>query len=232
MEEDENNCVVGVARTEGVLKVLAGEFSSKRVSFVEGDVSEESTSKLAVATAIRVFGQLDSVIANAGLLGPVLSIAKLDVEEWKQTFDINLYAVVHLVQHALPHLKKSGAGRIVAVSSGAATKPYSGWYAYGSSKAALNHFILTLADNEDQISAISVAPGVVETEMQEEIRTVHAPNMDAAGAQRFIDLFKNKELASPQEPGRVFVKLVQQGWGSDLNGKFVRYNNESLRSYQ
>ncbi|KGR23496.1 hypothetical protein MG9_00431, partial [Candida albicans P37037] len=133
--------------------------------------------------------------------------------------------------HSLPHLKKTN-GKVIAVSSGAATKAYSGWYAYGSSKAALNHLILSLASDEKDVQAISIAPGVVDTEMQTDIREKFGKNMTPEGLQRFVDLHENKQLASPEEPGTVYAKLALQEWSEDLNGKFLRYNDEILKAYQ
>lgn len=229
--KDPNTKVIAVARTEAPLKVLANTYGSDRVGFVAGDITDPETSKKAVELAVSKFGQLNSIIANAGVLEPVGPIESTSVDEWKRLYDINLFAVVELIKLSLPHLKKVN-GKVVAVSSGAATKAYSGWYAYGSSKAALNHLILSLASDEKDIQAISIAPGVVNTEMQTDIREKFGKNMTPEGLQRFIELHENKQLAPPEEPGTVYAKLALQGWPEDLNGKFLRYNDEILKAYQ
>lgn len=229
--KDPNTKVVVVARTEAPLEALANKYGSDRVDFVVGDITDSSTSEKAVELAISKFGQLNSIIANAGVLEPVGPIESTSVDDWKRLYDINLFAVVELIKHSLPHLKKTN-GKVIAVSSGAATKAYSGWYAYGSSKAALNHLILSLASDEKDVQAISIAPGVVDTEMQTDIREKFGKNMTPEGLQRFVDLHENRQLASPEEPGTVYAKLALQGWSKDLNGKFLRYNDEILKAYQ
>ncbi|EEQ42729.1 conserved hypothetical protein [Candida albicans WO-1] len=229
--KDPNTKVVVVARTEAPLEALANKYGSDRVDFVVGDITDSSTSEKAVESAISKFGQLNSIIANAGVLEPVGPIESTSVDDWKRLYDINLFAVVELIKHSLPHLKKTN-GKVIAVSSGAATKAYSGWYAYGSSKAALNHLILSLASDEKDVQAISIAPGVVDTEMQTDIREKFGKNMTPEGLQRFVDLHENRQLASPEEPGTVYAKLALQGWSKDLNGKFLRYNDEILKAYQ
>ncbi|RLP61744.1 hypothetical protein L150_00430, partial [Candida albicans Ca529L] len=229
--KDPNTKVVVVARTEAPLEALANKYGSDRVDFVVGDITDSSTSEKAVKSAISKFGQLNSIIANAGVLEPVGPIESTSVDDWKRLYDINLFAVVELIKHSLPHLKKTN-GKVIAVSSGAATKAYSGWYAYGSSKAALNHLILSLASDEKDVQAISIAPGVVDTEMQTDIREKFGKNMTPEGLQRFVDLHENRQLASPEEPGTVYAKLALQGWSEDLNGKFLRYNDEILKAYQ
>ncbi|KAL1580686.1 short chain dehydrogenase [Candida albicans] len=229
--KDPNTKVVVVARTEAPLEALANKYGSDRVDFVVGDITDSSTSEKAVKSAISKFGQLNSIIANAGVLEPVGPIESTSVDDWKRLYDINLFAVVELIKHSLPHLKKTN-GKVIAVSSGAATKAYSGWYAYGSSKAALNHLILSLASDEKDVQAISIAPGVVDTEMQTDIREKFGKNMTPEGLQRFVDLHENRQLASPEEPGTVYAKLALQEWPEDLNGKFLRYNDEILKAYQ
>ncbi|EER31931.1 conserved hypothetical protein [Candida tropicalis MYA-3404] len=223
--------VIVIARTQAPLKALEKQFGSDRVGIVTGDITDPQTSKKAVELAISKFGQLNSIIANAGVLEPVGSIDSITVEEWKRLFDINLFSIVELIKQSLTHLKKTN-GRVLAVSSGASTKPYSGWYAYGSSKAALNHLIMSLAAEEKDIQAISIAPGVVNTEMQVDIREKFGKGMSAEGLQRFIDLHEKKQLAAPEEPGTVYANLALKGWPQELNGKYLRYNDEVLKSYQ
>ncbi|QEL59904.1 hypothetical protein SBP28_001931 [Candidozyma auris] len=132
---------------------------------------------------------------------------------------------------ALPHVKESN-GRFVAVSSGASTKSYYAWGAYGASKAALNHLVQTMVAEDPQVNAISVAPGVVDTNMQEDIRTKFGANMTPESLQRFIDFHKNKELLPPEVPANLLVNLAVKGWGKNLNGGYHRIGEEALKEFQ
>ena len=91
---------------------------------------------------------------------------------------------------------------------------------------------MSLAAEEKDIQAISIAPGVVNTEMQVDIREKFGKGMSAEGLQRFIDLHEKKQLAAPEEPGTVYANLALKGWPQELNGKYLRYNDEVLKSYQ
>lgn len=200
------------------------------MAIVVGDVTDAAVSAKAVNVAVEKFGGVDSVVANAGVLDPVDAVAKADTEKWRTLFDINLFSVVELVKQALSHLKKSN-GRVVAVSSGASTKPYYGWAAYGASKAALNHYIeLVAAENED-VQAISVAPGVVATEMQKDIREKFGVNMTPESLQRFLDLHESGQLLPPEVPAQVYVNLAVRGWPKDLNGHYYRVGEDALKEY-
>jgi len=223
--------VVAIARSQDALQSLKDQYGQDSFDFVAGDVTDATTIQKAIDIAVTQFGQIDSIIANAGVLDPVGTINTTSIEDWKKLYDVNLFSIVQLIQLSLPELKRT-KGNVVAVSSGAATKAYSGWYAYGSSKAALNHLIFSLAEEEPAIQAISIAPGVVDTEMQQDIREKFGSNMSKEGLQRFIDLHEKKQLLSPEEPGRVFANLSLKGWPADLNGQFLRYNDPKLESYK
>lgn len=119
---------------------------------------------------------------NAGTLDPLGRTAAMAGPErlaaYKSLFDVNFFALVSLAAHALPYLKETSskpasdvAGRIVMVSSGAATGGVAGWGAYSASKAALNSLVRTLGNEEPEVVTVAVRPGVLEGDMQAAIRT-------------------------------------------------------------
>ena len=105
-------------------------------------------------------------------------------------------------------------------SSGASSNTYSTWGAYGSSKAALNHLAGTLATEEPDITVVSVRPGVVDTDMQVEVRGNHAV-MDGKDAEKFKSLHEEGKLLKPEQPGNVMARLAV-GAEKELSGKFLR----------
>ena len=96
------------------------------------------------------------------------------------------------------------------------------WGAYGSSKAALNHLALSLASEEPEITTIALAPGVVDTEMQRELREVHSISMLEQDADRFHTLHKEGGLLRPEQPGQIMARMVLDA-PTKLNGRFLRY---------
>jgi NAD(P)-dependent dehydrogenase (short-subunit alcohol dehydrogenase family) len=137
------------------------------------------------------------------------------------------------IQAALPSLRSTN-GRIILTSSGAALSAYQGWGAYGAGKAVLNHLALTLSVEEPNVCTISIRPGVVDTEMQREIREVHHESMSEKDRTKFAGLKKDGGLLRPEQPGHVLAKLAIAD-GEDfreLSGKFLNWNDESLSMYQ
>lgn len=116
-------------------------------------------------------------------------------------------------------------------SSGASVTAYQGWGAYGSSKAVLNHLALTLSVEEPGITTISIRPGVVDTDMQREIREVHHEAMSSKDREKFAGLKEKGTLLKPEQPGHVIAKLAVGG-GKELSGKFLTWNDEVLSDFQ
>ena len=90
-----------------------------------------------VAQSIDAFGRIDGLINSAyvpGVMGPV-ETANLD--DWRNTFEVNLFGSLNLIQAALPHMKLQRGGSIVNVNSQVVRKPLAGQGGYAASKAAL-----------------------------------------------------------------------------------------------
>ncbi|KAG2227933.1 hypothetical protein INT45_011956, partial [Circinella minor] len=228
-----NARLVAVARNAELLKELESEAAklgkADSITIVAGDVTDSQVIKQSVAAAIEKWGQLDAVIANAGVVEPLASVADANIEEFKRAFDINFFSIVSLVQEALPYLRKS-KGSIIMVSSGAAARGYRGWAAYGSSKAAMNHFTSTLAVEEPEITSIAVRPGVVDTDMQGILRAEGKACMKD-DHQKFIDLYESGKLVTPEQAGHVLTALAANPPHS-LSGAFCSWDEEKLKDYR
>ncbi|KAL8948766.1 MAG: hypothetical protein Q9222_005077 [Ikaeria aurantiellina] len=201
--------VVLVARTADPLEKLKSK-SPKQVSTCVGDIADFAIAAKAVEIANQDFGQLDGLILNHGILDPATRVANSDPEEWRKCFDIKA---------ALPGLRKSN-GRVIFTSSGASTKAYSTWGAYGASKAAMNHLNLTLAAEEPSLTCMSIRPGVVDTQMQRDVRDIHSSSMDEKDNMKFKSLHEEGKLVRPEQSGHVIAKLAISAPKS-LSGQFL-----------
>lgn len=123
-----NTRVVTVSRSAGGLPDLEKQYKGN-LHIIKGDVTDQSIVDESISAAVSKFGRLDGLVLNHGVVDPFGTIESLKLEEWKTNLDINLFSYIAFVKAALPELRKS-QGRIVHVSSGAATSPYKGWGAY------------------------------------------------------------------------------------------------------
>lgn len=124
------------------------------------------------------------------------------------------------IQAAIPSLRES-KGTIILTSSGAAVSAYSTWGAYGAAKAVFNHLALTLAVEEPDVTTVSLRPGTVDTEMQQDIREKHSTSMDEKDAKKFASLKSEGKLLKPEQPGHVIAKLSVDA-KKELSGKFLK----------
>ena len=124
------------------------------------------------------------------------------------------------VKAAIPELRKT-KGRIIMTSSGAAVHSYSGWGAYGASKAALNSLTMALGVEEPDIVTVAIRPGVVDTDMQVLLRGEAGEAMAPKDREKFANLKKDNKLLPPTKPGDVIGRLVLDAT-AELSGKFLR----------
>ncbi|KAL9031303.1 MAG: hypothetical protein Q9196_000659 [Gyalolechia fulgens] len=210
--------VVLLARSAEPLEKLR-EKSPDQVSVCSGDLADFSFAKKGVEIAKKDFGRLDGLILNHGVLEPATRIGSSDPEAWRKCFDVNFFSLVALIRAALPSLRETN-GRVIFTSSGASTKAYSTWGAYGASKAAMNHLNLTLAAEEPSVTCVAIRPGVVDTQMQLDIREMHSELMDEKDVLKFHNLHQQGKLIKPERPGHVIAKLAICA-PKELSGKFL-----------
>ncbi|PYH93133.1 short-chain dehydrogenase [Aspergillus ellipticus CBS 707.79] len=221
--------VVVIARSREPLQQLKEQYS-KQVEVLNGDLSDFSLAQRAVDLALKTFGRLDGMVLNHGILGQVGKVIDADTDQWKQGFDVNFISLVAFIKAGIPALRES-KGRIVFTSSGAAVTAYRGWALYGATKAAMNHLALSLGDEEPEITSVSIRPGMVDTEMQRELREVHVNTLEPQMHAKFTTVHKEGKLLKPEQPGHVMAKLVLDA-PSKLSGKFLTWNDQALEAFQ
>ncbi len=195
---------------------------------VPGDIGDAHTAQAAVEAARAHFGRLDALIHNAGVLPPIAPIAQADLDAWEQAWRVNFFAAVALLRAALPILRES-RGRVVLVSSGAAIHPYPTWGAYCTAKAALNHLAAVLAAEEPQVTALAFRPGVVDTDMQAQIREQGAGVMPPKLHAKFIAYQQQGRLEAPEVVARPLIAAALRAphaW----SGHFVAYYDEEVQA--
>lgn len=219
--------IVGLSRTplercETELKDLINR-NQENIVYIKGDITDESVMKNAISTAVSKWGRLDSIVLNAGVLEPLQRIRDCDLSQWKRAFDVNFFSCLSACKLAIPELKKVN-GRIILVSSGAATNAYVGWGAYCMSKAALNMLGQCLAAEEEDITTVCVRPGVVDTQMQDIIRKEGGTVMKSKQFGQFTALKEEGKLLHPDEPAEAIAKMAVIGVKHEWSGKFVNWD--------
>jgi benzil reductase ((S)-benzoin forming) len=152
------------------------------------------------------------LVNNAGVLGHVTQVGNLENDKIIQSYNINLISPALLTNNFIHTYKDSAAEKmIINVSSGAARHTISSWSTYCSTKAGLEMYTRVIMEEQKEmkgkpVRVFSIAPGVVDTEMQDEIREVEPENFSELD--RFIQLKKEGQLEDPQIVARYYADVI------------------------
>ncbi len=139
------------------------------ITAIAGDVTDKAHAHALIAAADSL-GRLDLLVNNASTLGttPLPRIDEVTRETFHCIFDVNVYAPIHLMQHALRLMRRAQSpSTIVNITSDAGLEAYPTWGGYGASKAALEHVSRVLATELDgtNVRILVADPGDMNTQM-------------------------------------------------------------------
>ena len=208
--------VVALARTVGGLEELddAIKRDGGRATLVPADLTDfAALDRLGAAIAKR-WGRLDILIGNAGLLGPITPLGHVEPAAWERVMAVNVTANWRLQRAVDTSLRASPNGRVVLVSSGAATSCRAYWGPYSVSKAALEALARTYAAETvtTPIRVMLLNPGPLRTAMRAEAMPGEDP----------------MTLKTPQDLAPWFVKLTDPEWAE--TGKVFDFPREEVVS--
>jgi ketoreductase RED2 len=156
--------VVNSIRSVEAGQALAAELPD--ASYVQADVADEADAARLVEEVVATHGRLDILVNNAGTTEviPHNDLEAASPEVWRRIFDTNVIGTWQLTVAAVPHLRASGQGQVLNVSSVAGERPLGSSIPYACSKAALSHMTRLLANTlAPDIRVNAVAPGLVDT---------------------------------------------------------------------
>jgi hypothetical protein len=155
------------------------------------------------------------LVNNAGVLQPIGPTTSQDVGLVTRAVSVNVGAVFALTAAFVQATADARERRVLQVSSGAGRKPYAGWSIYCATKAAVDQHARCVAlDRTPNLLISSVAPGVVDTEMQAEIRASSDDRFP--DRPRFVAMHRDKALPSPaQTGGRLVEYLLSDVFGRE-----------------
>jgi NAD(P)-dependent dehydrogenase (short-subunit alcohol dehydrogenase family) len=168
---------------EDAIFAAGGSATIAPLDLTDGD----SIARLAAAVTER-WGKLDILVLNAAMLGTLSPVPTIDGAEFARLFTLNVTAQQVMIASFDALLRKSDAGRLVALTSSVGASPRAFWGAYGASKAALENLVQSYGDevkNLSQVRAAIVDPGRTRTAMRakaypgEDPTTVKEPSVVA-----------------------------------------------------
>jgi NAD(P)-dependent dehydrogenase (short-subunit alcohol dehydrogenase family) len=152
--------VVGTSRSISQSDFPIATFLAESVDFTKpADVNK------LVEKVVSQFGRLDILVHVLGGFAGGKTVAETDDATWEQMRDLNLNSAFYVLRAAVPHLRKSGSGRVIAIGSLTATEPHAGLAAYVTFKSALAMLVRSVAvENKDAgVTANVILPGTMDT---------------------------------------------------------------------
>lgn len=198
--------VIGVARSA----------SLEAESFISVDLSKIDHLPGMISKVIDEYKEAAisfTLINNAGMVEPIGLIGSVDAEAMTKAIALNLTAPMLLSNAFISSLTDfEGQKRIVNISSGAGRNAYEGWGTYCTTKAGLDHFsrvvALEQANALNPVDIVSIAPGIIDTGMQETIRSSNEEAFPLL--ERFIDYKESGLLSSAEQTAAKLIGFMEK----------------------
>jgi benzil reductase ((S)-benzoin forming) len=151
------------------------------------------------------------LINNAGQIGAIQRISEQTESDIEAVMTVNTIAPMLLCQQFLKQVPLTTPQTIVNISSGAANRAIPAWASYCASKIALDRFSETIDLEEKErgrnLRVFSIAPGVIDTPMQEKIRAASAT--DFSSHANFVQLKKANDLTTAEQTATKICLLIE-----------------------
>lgn len=211
-----------IAEVEETTRYIREHYGVGRSMAIRADVTREDDVVAAFEQVRKRWGGVDILVNNAGDTGATLPIAQLSLAEWQRIMDVNLTGVFLCSREAMRDMSRRRWGRIITISSGSVAAAVPSMAPYSVSKAAVEHFTRVLAAEgaSQGIVAIALRPGLVDTRMQEDLRTRPDDAITPALRAMFTTYQRRGMLVPPERPARLIAYLCSSR-AIDFNGRVL-----------
>jgi len=204
---NEGEKVIGIGRN--------CDFSHDNFTFHTCDLSSpEDINQL----EFNSFNESVTLINNAGIIGEINRISTKKEHDLTQILQVNTVAPFEILSKVYTNLLDKNNFTLVNISSGAANRAIPSWSSYCASKSALNmlseNFFLEERELGFSPKVYVVSPGVIDTDMQAEIRSSDPDNFSSH--RNFVCLKEKGELFSPAEAANLLLNLLKQPYREEL----------------
>ncbi len=199
-----NNFVYGISRSNSV--------KNDRFKHIKLDLSNlKSVSNFEFELPNNADGVY--LINNAGTLGHVAPVGENNPEQIINAYNINIISPAILINTFIRQFQNFEGDKVIAnTSSGAARHVVSSWSSYCSTKAALDMYADVIEEEQkyyhpdNPVRIFSIAPGIVDTKMQDQIRDVNPDKFKRHSD--FVSLKKNNQLTPPKEAAKQMLNII------------------------
>lgn len=180
------------------------------------DVTNPQDVEALVQNAIEIFGRVDVLINNAGLM-PQSFLGDNNIDEWNQTIDVNLKGVLYGIGAVVPKMRAQKSGHIINIASIGGHQVNPGGAVYCATKFGVRALTEALRQEEvtvgSHIRTTIVSPGAIETELLNHIT-------DQGLKQGMEDVYK--DALNPNEVAKAIVNTIDTDASTSINEFVIR----------
>ncbi|MHB8772715.1 MAG: SDR family NAD(P)-dependent oxidoreductase [Syntrophales bacterium] len=219
--------LVLAARSAEEIEHVAEELRAlrKEAIAVSVDVSHEDEVNRLVQKTLDSYGTIDILVNNAGSRGPIGPLQEISLADWEETLRVNLTSAFLCAKAVLPTLMAKKQGKIINVAT--TLNPRPNLTPYMVAKAGMVQLTKQLSRElkDFHIQVNAVHPGVMDTRMQEEIRSA---GPKAIGTDMFDRLKEEGMLHTPAEPAKLILYLASAA-ADGINGEYLSFDDKEVK---
>lgn len=212
------NCIDASQREAAGAIVADATAEGQKAIVLEGDVTRDADCVSLVERTVDAFGRLDALVNAAGIskMVPQPDLHALSSDDFQRIYAVNTIGMFQMIRAAAPHLKATGKGAVVNITSRAGVTGGGSSIAYAASKGASNTLTLSLARVlAPEIRVNAVCPALTEHGFVERL----APDSFAERKARQIAISPLKQIGKPEEVAEAIHWLIASG--SMMTGSLV-----------
>ena len=209
--------IVGDVKLDKIKEEIGeNNFYKDKISFLRIDISDFHQVTEMINKTIETYGKIDILINTVGILRES-SILETSKDEWDKTLHINLDSVFNLCKAVMPHMVKQKKGKIVNFTSIAGQRGSSLSVHYGSSKAGIIGFTMSLAKEVGRygINVNAIAPGIIKSDMSKKKITT--------ATEKYLNQIPLHRFGEPEDVVGMVLLLVSRA-GNYVTGQIININ--------
>lgn len=214
--------VVLTARRKGRLEAVAARIADPdRVLVLPADVTDRHALTEVRDAFLKRWDRVDVLVNNAGVM-PLSAMAKVRVEDWEHTVDVNVKGVLFAIAAVLPRMLAQESGHIVNVSSLASRRPFPNGAVYSATKSAVRALSAGLRLELSAATGIRVTdiePGVVDTELIPKIG-------DGEAREAFVSYWRDREALRAEDVAEAILYAVRSPPHVNVNEILLRSTDQ------
>jgi NAD(P)-dependent dehydrogenase (short-subunit alcohol dehydrogenase family) len=216
-----------LGRSQGELDVtkLEIEHAGGTAHRFRADVRDFEQLSAAVDRLTALYGEVDLLVANAAVLGPIGPFAEHRPRDWKEVFETNVLGVMNACRTVLPQMIQRRSGKILVIADSSSAWPRPNFAPYAASKAAVVRFVESIAEEvrDQNVQVNCFSPGVAYTSMTDEILEAD----ERAGAKEVDDAEQVRLTGGVPADKQIQLALFLASERSNhLTGKLIDINDD------